>query len=76
MNDYTTNQWIITKYPAGAGGKFITALLFLFDQVEHWYGIQDQHQQFEFFKQRLEQKDTWINKELNHDWQLNFFSRS
>lgn len=76
MNDYTTNQWIITKYPAGAGGKFITALLFLFDQVEHWYGLQGHQEQFNFFKQRLEQKNTWINKELNHDWRLNFFSRS
>jgi hypothetical protein len=74
--NYNTNQWIIAQYPCGAGGKFICVLLFLFDQVQHWYGIDNPYQQCDFFKNTLEQNVLWLSKELNHSWGLDFFSRS
>jgi hypothetical protein len=74
--DYNTSQWTIMQYPAAAGGKFIVALLFLFDCVEHWYGITDPDKQFEFYANTISQDRPWIDKELNQDWQLDFFSRS
>jgi hypothetical protein len=76
MTDYNTDQWTIIQYPSGAGGKLIAAFLFLFDKVEHWYGITDPKEQLIFYQNCLGQDRAWIDKELNQDWQLDFFSRS
>jgi len=70
------NQWLVLRYPAGAGGKFIAALLFLFDKVEHWYGIQDPQSQLQFYRSTISQDMPWLDKELNQDWGLDFFGRS
>lgn len=71
-----TKQWMILRYPAGAGGKFIAALLFMFDNVEHWYKINDPRQQLKFYQDTLAQDLPWLDKELNQDWGLDFFGRS
>jgi hypothetical protein len=76
MNNYATDQWLITQFPCGAGGKFICSLLFLFDQVEHWAGIADPEQQFLHYQHIVSQQLPWLSKEPNTDWDLAFFSRS
>ena len=77
MIDYCTDQWMIVKYPGGAGGKFVTSCLFLFDKVAHWHGIKDHRVIVDYFKNSmLDTTEDWINREINHRWNLNFFSRS
>lgn len=76
MNNYATDQWLITQFPCGAGGKFVCSLLFLFDQVEHWAGIQDPAQQLLHYEQMVSRPVPWLNKEPNTAWDLTFFSRS
>lgn len=76
MIDYCTDQWMILQYPAGAGGKFVGNCLFLFDKIAHWHGIKDQYTTVEYFKKNLLNQDPlWTNRELNHRWNINFFSR-
>jgi hypothetical protein len=77
MTNYCNNQWMIVKYPGGSGGKFVTTCLFLFNKVAHWHGITDQQATVDYFKNSmLDTKESWINREINHRWNLNFFSRS
>lgn len=78
MINYGTDQWTILKYPCGAGGKFLANCLFLFDKVAHWHGIESQEQTVEYFKKTIlnPNEPLWLKRELNHRWNLNFFSRS
>lgn len=74
---YCTDQWLIVKFPAGSGGKFLLNCLFLFDRVPHWHGNFDQQQTVEYFRSTiLDKEKSWLKKELNHKWNLNFFSRT
>ena len=76
MKNYCTDQWTIIKYPAGSGGKFIGNCLFLFDKVAHWHGITGKLDIVNYFKQNmLDNSKLWLHKELNHRWNLNFYSR-
>jgi hypothetical protein len=76
MSNYSTNQWMILNYPAGAGGKFIGNCLFLFDKIAHWHGNKDQQETVNYFKQTILTDDPlWTNKELNNRWDITFFSR-
>jgi hypothetical protein len=74
---YCTDQWLVVKFPAGAGGKFLLNCLFLFDKVPHWHGTFDQQQTVEYFRHTiLDKEKSWLKKELNQKWNLNFFSRT
>jgi hypothetical protein len=76
MIDYCTNQWMILNYPAGAGGKFIGNCLFLFDKVAHWHNIHGQQETVDYFQKNMSKPDLlWTSRELNHYWDINFFSR-
>ena len=67
---------MILNYPAGAGGKFIGNCLFLFDQVAHWHNVQGQQATVDYFQKNLLNEDPlWTNRELNNQWNINFFSR-
>ena len=78
MIDYCTDQWTVIKFPCGAGGKFLSNCLFLFDKIAHWHGIQGQENIVEYFRQTMlnNNQTSWLKRELNHQWNLNFFSRS
>jgi hypothetical protein len=75
MTNYCTDQWVIVKFPCGSGGKFLSNCLFLFDRVAHWH---QQQNTVNYFKQTMlnTQQPSWLKRELNHQWNLNFFSRS
>jgi hypothetical protein len=76
MTNYCTNQWTIVKFPCGAGGKFLSNCLFLFDTVAHWHNIQGKQETVDYFKQTISADVPWLKRELNHRWNTNFFSRS
>jgi hypothetical protein len=76
MTNYCTNQWTIVKFPCGAGGKFLSNCLFLFDKVAHWHGIDNQQATVAYFKQTILSEGPWLKRELNHRWGISFFSRS
>ncbi len=78
MINYCTDQWLIVKYPCGAGGKFLINALFLFDKVPHWHGNLSQPETLEYFKNTICNftDPQWLNREINHQWGTNFFSRS
>jgi len=73
---YDQKNWLVVQYPAGGGGKFVAALMFMFDQVEHWYQIKDPQEQYKFYNDSISKPLPWLIKELNQDWGLNFFSRT
>lgn len=76
MINYNTDQWCIVKFPCAAGGKFLSNCLFLFDQVAHWHNVEGKQETVDYFNKTISQNIPWLKKELNHIWNINFFSRS
>ena len=76
MIDYNTDQWCIVKFPCAAGGKFLSNCLFLFDNVAHWHNTNGKQETVDYFQKTILQNKPWLKKELNHNWGINFFSRS
>lgn len=76
--NYCTDQNIIVRYPNGAGGKFLTTCLFLFDKVAHWsQEVQDNKiSHWQWFSNTWPSNiSQWSIVEPNHPWDTNFFSR-
>jgi hypothetical protein len=78
MNDYVTDQFLIVRYPNGAGGKFLIASLMMFEQIAHWiprvqYGIWPYIEWFE--SAWPEKMSSWVTQEPNQPWNLDFYSR-
>lgn len=78
MTDYCTDQFLLTRYPNGAGGKFILTSLCQFDAVAHWDAEVDQKQReyLDWFSSIWpDQLNQWVTFEPNQPWELNFYSR-
>jgi len=76
--NYNTDQWLIFNYPLGAGGKFLTACFFQFDNVAHWSGQQLNHQDsIDWYLQSLpEDTEVWPGREIDAPWALPNISRA
>lgn len=76
--DYCTDQFLLVRYPSGAGGKFLISSLFLFDEIAHWeprvqHGYLDYDTWFE--NTWPDHVHDWVRVEPNQPWELDFYSR-
>jgi hypothetical protein len=70
--NYDTDNWILIKYPPGAGGKFIASCLMLFDNVAKWSkNTTTQKETVTWYKNSLPVADEiWFQKEVDTPWVL------
>lgn len=78
MTNYCTDQFLLTRYPNGSGGKFILTSLCQFDAIAHWSSEVDQGEReyLDWFVSIWpDQLDRWVTLEPNQPWALDFYSR-
>lgn len=72
---YNTDQWLIFKYPIGAGGKFLASCFFQFDKIAHWaQSPLTSTQTIDWYTKSLPASihDPWPQKEIDTPWVLPF----
>jgi hypothetical protein len=76
--NYNTDQWLIFNYPLGAGGKFLIACFFQFNNVAHWSGRQLDHlDSINWYVNSLpKDREVWPNREIDTPWALPDISRA
>lgn len=76
--DYCTDQFLLVRYPSGAGGKFLISSLCLFPDIAHWESqVQEGDLAFMTWFEHTwpNHVHDWVRVEPNQPWQLDFYSR-